>query len=427
MLYPSGGPMRRRPRMPEVPVPDPEHTISVGDPGDETALRYRYQWTWAAIVCCELLDDTMDVQEVFCEHHEDVLLKHRDGSFTGHQVKTRGDNQDPWKARDEAVLDSCVRFAKLESNYPGRFRCFFFLTNHPLYCANNGQDLSFILKSIKAAASFEELSSTVAHWFQRVVRDSKVTNEVAFSALSKTRASSDLPKLRDAGMRVMDALAQFWAPAADCSHDAIRRAALSLIDECGRASSLDHQQLLPSYVSAIADTDTSARARIDGKRMTIDRIQNLLERGRDSTATLVGDPSFCVEPGEGSTDLLHRKLDAGGFSVVSRNSAEDLRDKAEYLGIVWTLKHGKVKGLGRYDHIRSLVLSDAGRAFDATRTEADKFGPAMREDLRKRFSDRRVAGDELFDTTIDHLEGIAFSLTAQCKVVWSHARPWESL
>jgi hypothetical protein len=35
----------------------------------------------------------------------------------------------------------------------------------------------------------------------------------------------------------------------------------------------------------------------------------------------------------GSTDLLYKKLDAGGFSAVSRNSAEDLRDKADYLGI----------------------------------------------------------------------------------------------
>ena len=71
------------------PKPSPEDLLARGDPGDETANRYRFQWTWAAVVCCMLLDGTEDVQEVFCEHHEDVLLKHRDGSFTGHQVKTR--------------------------------------------------------------------------------------------------------------------------------------------------------------------------------------------------------------------------------------------------------------------------------------------------------------------------------------------------
>jgi hypothetical protein len=50
-----------------------------------------------------LFDDTQDVEEVFCEHHEDVLLKHCDGMFTGHQVKTRESNQPLWKASDSQI------------------------------------------------------------------------------------------------------------------------------------------------------------------------------------------------------------------------------------------------------------------------------------------------------------------------------------
>lgn len=412
--------------MADTQIPSPDNTIARGDPGDETANRYRFQWTWAAVVCCMLLDDTEDVVEVLCEHHEDVLLKHRDGSFTGHQVKTRGDDQPPWKARDEAVLAACVRFVKLESEYPGRFRHFCFLTNHPLYSAGNGQDLPYVLRLIKDAASVADLSSIVAPWVRQVARDADVTDAIVFAALSKTVAKADLPKLRDATMRLIDAIAQCWASAADCSHDAVKRAAQALIDKCGRASSLDHEQLLPAYVIAAVDDDSDMAARIDGKRMTLARVQSILEHGRDSAAMLAGDPALCVEPGEGSTELLHKKLDAGGFSAVSRNSAEDLRDKADYLGIGWIKKYGHDKGLQRYGHVRSLVLSDAGRAFDAIQAEVDSFGPAMREDLRRRFRERRTAGDQLFDSTDDHLEGIAFSLTAQCKVVWSHARPWES-
>lgn len=412
--------------MTDALIPSPENTVAQGDPGDITANRYRYQWTWAAIVCCMLMDNTEDVEEVFCEHHEDVLLKHKDGSFTGHQVKTRGDDQPPWKARDEGVLAACVRFVKLESEYPGRFRRFCFLTNHPLYSAGNGQTLPHVLQSIKDAATVADLTSIVASWVRRLVRDAGVTEPVAFTALSKTVATADLPKLRDVVMRLIDAIAQCWAPAAECSHDAVKRAALALIDECSRASSLAHEQLLPAYVIAAADDDADMAARIDGKRMTLARVQGILEHGRDSAATLAGDLTLCVEPGQGSTELLHKKLDAGGFSAVSRNSAEDLRDKADYLGIGWIKKYGHDKGLQRYDHVRSLVLSDAGRAFDATQTKADSFGPEMKEDLRRRFRERRTDGDQIFDCTDDHLEGIAFSLTAQCKVVWSHTRPWES-
>lgn len=78
-------------------------TPAVGDPGDDTARRYRYQWTYAAIVCCVLLDETEDVAEVFCEHHEDILTKHTDGTYSGLQIKTRASTQDVWKTSDDDV------------------------------------------------------------------------------------------------------------------------------------------------------------------------------------------------------------------------------------------------------------------------------------------------------------------------------------
>jgi hypothetical protein len=178
--------------------------------------------------------------------------------------------------------------------------------------------------------------------------------------------------------------------------------------------------LLNSYKE---DEDTERI--IEGKRMTLSRVVNILEQGKDYTASLSGDPSLYIKPGSGSTDLLHAKLDTAGFSIVSRNSAEDLRDKADYLGVEWIKKYGQEEGLKRYDHINSLVLSDAGRAFDASQEVSDNFGPAMREVLRQLFRERRAAGYELYDASDDHLEGFAFSQTSQCKIVWSIARPWE--
>ena len=360
----------------------------------------------------------MSIMRTYCSNTEMVLLL---GTKSRHATTVNRHGR-----RRMRLFLRHARFAKLESAFPGVFRSFLFLTNHPLHSAGNGQDLRFVLQSTKEATTLASLPSVVASWVKRIASDAGVTEEVAFAAMSKTDAGADLPKLRDALMRLIDALAQCWAPAGDCSHEAVRRAAQALIDQCGRASSLDHQQVLPAYVIATVNPDEQIAARIDGKRITLERVQAVLEAGRNSTAPLEGDPTQCISPGDGSSDLLHQKLDAGGFSAVSRNSAEDLRDKADYLGIKWIKQHGDSVGLVMYNHVRSLVLSDAGRAFDATQTEADCFGPAMREDLRCRFRERRVAGYQLYDCTDDHLEGIAFSLTAQCKVVWSHARPWES-
>lgn len=412
--------------MADLMLPAPDEIAATGDPGDDTARRYRYQWTYAAIVCCMLLDDTEEVAEVFCEHHEDVLLKHADFTFTGLQVKTRSSGQEVWRASDATVRSSCARFARLEAVFPGRFRAFRFLTNHPLYASKNGQDLCYVLAKIRAAAAVAGLPSSVLTFLSRVAKEAGCSEEVAFAALSKTAARDDLPRLPDIEARLVSTMTSVWNRAAECTHSSAVQAARALIAECERASSLAHEDTLPAYLPVVANpSETELAARLAGKCMTQARVLAILDRGLNETALLAGDPNSCVEPGTGTTALLRRKLDAGGFSIVSRNSAEDLRDKADYLGIVWTKKHGRTAGLQRYGHVRSLVLSDAGRAFEAAQREGQPFGLQMLSELRSRFQQRRQDGSQLYDCSNEHLEGLSYSLTSECRVQWSLDRPWE--
>jgi Cap4, dsDNA endonuclease domain len=404
----------------------PDTIVATGDPGDDTARRYRYQWTYAAIVCCMLLDDTEDLGEVFCEHHEDVLLKHSDLTFTGVQVKTRSSDQEVWKTSDASVRSSCARFAKLEAEFPGRFRAFRFLTNHPLHASKNGQDLCHVLATIRAVAAMAGLPSSVSAFLSRVAKEAGCSDDVAFVALSKTDARDDLPRLADVEARLVATLTSVWTRAAEWSHISVVRAARALILECERASSLAHEDTLPAYLPVVTHpNEAELAARLAGKCMTQARVLAILDHGLNETAPLDGDPASSAEPGTGTTTLLLKKLDAGGFSAVSRNSAVDLRDKADYLGIVWTKKHGRERGLQRYGHVRSLVLSDSARVFESSQRTGQPFGIEMLSELRSRFQQRRRDRNELYDCTDEHLEGFAFCLTSECKVQWSLDRPWE--
>jgi hypothetical protein len=374
-----------------------------------------------------LLDKTQDVAEVFCEHHEDVLIKHGNGTFSGLQIKTRASDQEAWKTGDEAVRASCVRFAKLEAAFPGQFRAFRFLTNHILHSAQNGQGIGYVLQAIRATASVSELPNPVASFVSRVAKEAGCSEAVAFAALGKTYADDNLPKLADIESRLVSTLTGVWIRAADCSYASVGRAGRHLASECGRASSLAHHDVLPAYLPATDDpVGAELAARLNGKRINKPRLLDLLDLGLNQTATLDSDPETCAQPGVGASDLLSKKLDAGGFSAVSRNSAFDLRDKADYLGIVWTKKHGRMSGLQRYGHVRSLVLSDAARAFEATKNEELRFGIEMLSELRSRFQHRRAEGSQLYECSDEHLEGFAYSLTSECKVQWSLDRPWEA-
>lgn len=404
----------------------PDTTLGSVDPGDETARRFRYQWTYAAIVCCQLLDDIEDAEEVFCEHHEDVLIKHTDQTFSALQVKTRSFGQELWRATDRAVKRSCARFAQLEASFPGEFRNFHFLTNYPLRKGNNTQDLCKILATIGQANASDQLPASVLRFVRQVACEAKCDEKVAFAALSKTNASDDLPELRYAETSLVQALTEVWPRADDCSFASVRKAAQALINECGQASSLAHEQSLPQYLAATTNPEkTALDARIAGKRIDSSRLTAILEDAVDSTAQLFVDPEFCTEPGTGQTTLLMKKLDAGGFSAVSRHSAKDLRDKADYLGRCWTLRHGRESGLQRYEHVRSLVLSDAADAYEAAQRMGRVSGPQMLAYLRSKFKERRENNGQLYDCSDEHLAGFAYSLTSQCKIHWSSDSPWE--
>lgn len=65
----------------------PDEVIDRTDPGDDMQRRLRYQATRAVMLSLSLLDDDAETEEIFCEHHEDLLIKKKGNRFIGEQVK----------------------------------------------------------------------------------------------------------------------------------------------------------------------------------------------------------------------------------------------------------------------------------------------------------------------------------------------------
>ena len=55
-------------------MPNPEEVLSLRDPGDDMQRRLRYQAAYGALLCLNLLDE-QDYVQIFCEQHEDFLIK----------------------------------------------------------------------------------------------------------------------------------------------------------------------------------------------------------------------------------------------------------------------------------------------------------------------------------------------------------------
>ena len=184
-----------------------------------------------------------------------------------------------------------------------------------------------------------------------------------------------------------------------CSRSRVRKSVFSSTRGCAASVS--------SLVSSVDETGLPLAWR--GKRINRARVLAILDQGLNRTAPLEAIRVLCGA-GHRNDRSPSEEARCRGFSAVSRNSAEDLRDKADYLGIVWTKKHG-----------RAPAFSDMGicdRSCSVTPVEPSKPRNVKTNPLGSRCSrsawqvpERRQDGSQLYDCSNRHLEGFAYSLT----------------
>ena len=109
--------------MPVEPLP-PDKLLNETNRGGDTQRRYRYQAAYAALVSLDLLNVESEFEEIFCEHYEDILVKRKDNTFIGIQVKTREVGRGSFTFNDPEVINSIGRFIKCEQNFPKFFKSY---------------------------------------------------------------------------------------------------------------------------------------------------------------------------------------------------------------------------------------------------------------------------------------------------------------
>ena len=146
---------------------------------------------------------------------------------------------------------------------------------------------------------------------------------MAYITLKKTAASHALPKLTDGVVRLISTLTTIWPRAVECSYQVVNRAAIALIEECGRASSLAHTDTLPAFIAAVINPeDAELTARLSGK---MNKVRILDVSTRATKQFPYCDPNKLIKP-EIDTLLSRHKLMQGFFLLIEL--AEDLRDRA---------------------------------------------------------------------------------------------------
>jgi hypothetical protein len=398
------------------PIKGPASTPPAEDAGADTQRRFRHQACYAAILSLGLLDADGPLIELYCEHHDDILLRLKSGRFRALQLKTKLIGGVPFKACDDEVIAALGRFAHLESTFQGQFETYALASNVGFWHEKkNSSNLPHLLDAVRGTPE-----GGAQALVQRIYKKAKIDITLIGATLQKVELVTT-PGLDDIEARLRDHLATI-PELRDRRYDELREVSDALRQRIFEAASLAGLSSLPEYLVLCTDSSQAvvnqhiiATKRI--QRVTIIEILShaLTERGLLKTHAAVS----LTELPRGMR-RMELKLAAGGLSVSVIDHLKDLKFSTESLLQGWIYRYGSRLAQEYYEHLRVLVRDECLRSQRESDVPGGPFGKTMLSELRENIARRLHEGFGVpLECSQEHLLGMAGILTEDCKVWWS--------
>lgn len=401
----------------------PESVLNNTDTGDDTQRRFRYQAAYTAILSLNLLNEESEFNEIFCEHQEDILIKLKDGTFKGIQVKTRKEGLEPFKATEPEIIKALEKFFQLEKIFPNCFSRFVLATNYGFWhVRKNGSNLHHILKLAQDPEYLRKTSSKnhLTSYVKKFINIPGIQEDHVLRVLEKTRIQENLPKFDEIELSLIREIARLPGME-EYGYDVLQQAAKSLIDAMTQAASLVYDCSIKYYLALLDDPEHGKQnAIIDGKRISKEIVQCTLHKSATSVALLRAYDPVPLSALPRGMRKMELKMAAGRIPVSDIHLAMDHKFSTEYLLDQWLHKYGENEANKRYEHLRMIVQTECQEAYDSTKNDDGPFGEKMMAEVRHRLRKRHSQDkNSLFRCNYEHLSGFSGILTEDCTLWWS--------
>lgn len=388
------------------------------DPGDDTQRRYRYQNTIAAIEAAALLEeDLVDIEAVYCEFHEDLLVVSGSGKSAALAVKTRSATV-PYKATDEEIISACNRFATLDQLFGAEIEKFVIVGSVGFHDAETKSSLPYLIRLATAASDCTAFASNgKAKPFIERVCTNGVSVDDLYSVLQRIELQ-DGPKLDGAHAKLEATLLRIplfkkWQA------DAIPKLASRLVQLAHEAASLSSEDDPSKYVSSGGGNRYIGA--ILGKKIDRDRVLKIveeIERHAEFPESAVSGTTLSL-----GTTVFEGKLSLGGFDIDHIANAKRQKEAAEALFLTWRTRHRASEAVIRARRVNGIVQNAIVEARDEFAVPEEAVGLALLRIVRSKL--RTIAetrAEDVYNMRYEDLLGVAAILTEQCDVWWSNTR-----
>ena len=407
----------------------PEYVLGRDDPGADVFRRYRYQATYTAIVALSMLRRDSSVEDVFAEHHDDILINMTNGRFHAVQVKTQQPGGSPFKSGDDEITSALSKFISHERAFGDNFERYTIVTNHQFFRADNKSSLYYVTEKAREAKGDapNEMDSRLSTFINSVVtkfnkgrdRADKAQRADVLKVLQKVQVDDSLPKLEGIHQELREAVAKADVKYEAATYADLELAARALAYKAYLASSLASEGVARLYVAF--DDDPKAVDHdgvIERKKLTKSLVLTILHDELATHASLAASEPIDPKTIPSDLSLAATKMTAGGLSATTVSAAQDWEASAQFLQRQWAMKYDERPAIERYNHVAVAVQTACAEAYETTRSETPQ-GPIMLEQLRIALKRKREEGTNFFDCGEEHLLGHAVIRSGQCKVWWS--------
>lgn len=405
--------------------PTPATVLSLTDPGDDMQMRVRYQSAYGAFIAVSLLDEDSGNQEIYCEQHEDILIRRANGKFHGCQVKTRLPRLGPFKADEEPIKTAISRFVAIDNDFPAQFERFIIASNVAFWQSEeNAKNLPYIISlGQKMKSSSPSISRPIRGFVAGLSEKHSCDRKFVWNVLSKTHLMGELPQFSDIERELASEIG-FALRQTSRRLDELNKAARALVQLVSNASSLNGGGKSFYYLVFAEHPEAAKIANIiSGKRLSKELIAETIALSFQNSILLTsGNHLTSLDLPLGVT-RLEKKMTAGGISNDEIALVKSLKNSVEVLLQEWYYKYGVDRALQQYDHLELAVKSDCNEAAqEASSKTQPLYGTKMLSSVRSnlKFTATNQAS-HLSDIGVfhQHLLGVAGMLTQQCKVWWS--------
>lgn len=348
----------------------PDRRLNKSDRGDDTQRRFRYQAGYAASVSLYLIEEDSEFEEIFCEQFEDILIRRKDGTFVGIQVKTRDVNLGPFTFGDPEVMNSLKRFVTTEREFPGKFRKYVLCSNCGFWqkkkdASNLVHCLGLIRKYIDSEA---ELPADILKRINTLSNKSRCDKDSVVDVLCKVE-TQEWASLKRYEISLAAAIARVTRESGQ-SYFTLQKAATSLIAAMSRAASLPHDSPRIAYFALLENPESErVDTVITDKRITPDIVRRIIDESLNPVTSLRTLESVDISDLPKGMRTMELKMAGGGLSPQNIDLAKDLKYSALTLLVGWFHKYGSKEVNQRYEYLSIVARSEYQEAYDLVKID----------------------------------------------------------